>query len=150
MIIGTNPVLFEDFFMIFYGFFKDEQKKFSNQANNQAKIFLISQALSAVHIDSLAARLKDPRIKKIVEPILIGAIDSTMAESEDFRFCIDLGLVSLIDGTPSISNPIYTEAFPHLLLMAFLQRVATGGALIEHEYAPRRGRLDLFKTKNAS
>jgi len=153
----------------------------------------------AVHIDSLAARLKDPRIKKIVQPILIGAMDSTMAESEDFRFCIDLGLVTLIDGTPSISNPIYrevlartlsfgmqtaipapefkwatasgdldidalmkefqlfwrrhadvweakadyTEAFPHLLLMAFLQRVLNGGARIEREYAAGRGRIDL-------
>jgi hypothetical protein len=153
----------------------------------------------AVHLDSLAARLKDPRVKKIIEPIMVGAIDPTLAESEDFRFCIDLGLVSLIDGTPSISNPIYrevlartlsfgmqtaipapefkwekadgdldidalikefqlfwrrhsevweskadyTEAFPHLLLMAFLQRVVNGGARIEREYAAGRGRIDL-------
>jgi len=153
----------------------------------------------AVHIDSLAARLKDPRIKKIVEPIMIGAMDSTMADTEDFRFCIDLGLVTLIKGTPSISNPIYreviarmlsfgmqtaipepefkwetssgdldiealmkefqlfwrehsevweakadySEAFPHLLLMAFLQRVVNGGARIEREYAAGRGRIDL-------
>jgi hypothetical protein len=29
----------------------------------------------------------------------------------------------------------YTEAFPHLLLMAFLQRVANGEGRIEREYA---------------
>jgi hypothetical protein len=37
----------------------------------------------------------------------------------------------------------YTEAFPHLLLMAFLQRVTNGGGHIEREYAAGRGRLDL-------
>jgi hypothetical protein len=37
----------------------------------------------------------------------------------------------------------YTEAFPHLLLMAFLQRVANGEGRIEREYAAGRGRMDL-------
>jgi hypothetical protein len=37
----------------------------------------------------------------------------------------------------------YTEAFPHLLLMAFLQRVTNGGGYIEREYAAGRGRTDL-------
>ena len=38
----------------------------------------------------------------------------------------------------------YTEAFPHLLLMAFLQRVLNGGGHITREYAAGRGRMDLF------
>ncbi|MDR3244270.1 MAG: PD-(D/E)XK nuclease domain-containing protein [Elusimicrobiota bacterium] len=37
----------------------------------------------------------------------------------------------------------YTEAFPHLLLQAFLQRVLNGGGQIDREYAAGRGRLDL-------
>jgi hypothetical protein len=37
----------------------------------------------------------------------------------------------------------YTEAFPHLLLMAFLQRVVNGGGRIEREYAAGRGRIDI-------
>jgi hypothetical protein len=37
----------------------------------------------------------------------------------------------------------YTEAFPHLLLMAFLQRVTNGGGNIDREYAAGRGRMDL-------
>lgn len=43
----------------------------------------------------------------------------------------------------------YTEAFPHLLLMAFLQRVLNGGGRIEREYAAGRGRMDLFVEYNA-
>jgi hypothetical protein len=38
----------------------------------------------------------------------------------------------------------YTEAFPHLLLMAFLQRVLNGGGNIDREYAAGRGRMDLY------
>jgi hypothetical protein len=37
----------------------------------------------------------------------------------------------------------YTEAFPHLLLMAFLQRVLNGGGHIERECAAGHGRMDL-------
>ena len=37
----------------------------------------------------------------------------------------------------------YTEAFPHLLLMAFLQRVLNGGGSINREYAAGRGRMDI-------
>jgi len=37
----------------------------------------------------------------------------------------------------------YTEAFPHLLLMAFMQRVLNGGGRIDREYAAGRGRMDL-------
>jgi hypothetical protein len=37
----------------------------------------------------------------------------------------------------------YTEAFPHLLLMAFLQRVLNGGGNIERECGAGRGRMDL-------
>jgi hypothetical protein len=38
----------------------------------------------------------------------------------------------------------YTEAFPHLLLMAYLQRVLNGGGRIDREYAAGRGRMDLY------
>ncbi|MDR3109109.1 MAG: AAA family ATPase, partial [Planctomycetaceae bacterium] len=40
-------------------------------------------------------------------------------------------------------NADYTEAFPHLLLMAFLQRVTNGSGRIEREYAAGRKRMDL-------
>jgi hypothetical protein len=38
----------------------------------------------------------------------------------------------------------YTEAFPHLLLMAFLQRIINGGGMVDREYAAGRGRMDLL------
>ncbi|GHU47000.1 hypothetical protein FACS1894200_01660 [Spirochaetia bacterium] len=44
----------------------------------------------------------------------------------------------------------YVEAFPHLLLMAFLQRVTNGKGHIEREYAAGRGRMDLAVEFNGS
>ena len=38
----------------------------------------------------------------------------------------------------------YTEAFPHLLLQAFLQRIINGGGRMEREAAAGRGRMDLL------
>jgi hypothetical protein len=38
----------------------------------------------------------------------------------------------------------YTEAFPHLLLLAFLQRIMNGGGQIDREVGAGRGRMDLF------
>ena len=38
----------------------------------------------------------------------------------------------------------YHEAAPHLVLMAYLQRVINGGGRIEREYAAGSGRLDLL------
>jgi hypothetical protein len=44
----------------------------------------------------------------------------------------------------------YPEAFPHLLLMAFLQRVTNGYGSIEREYAAGRGRMDLAVEYNGA
>jgi hypothetical protein len=151
------------------------------------------------HLDALAVRLKEPEIRRVIEPIITGEPDIHLAESDAFRICLDLGLVAIERGTPVIANPIYreviarhltygaqlaipeplwqwenpdgsldmdrmmkefqkfwrrhadiweskleyTEAFPHLLLMAFLQRVLNGGGRIEREYAAGRRRMDL-------
>jgi hypothetical protein len=151
------------------------------------------------HLDALALRLEDPPIRFVIDSIISGEPNPLLAKGEPFRICIDLGLVTVEDGTPQIANPIYreviareitystqlaipkpdwrwkapdetldmdgllrefqdfwqtnsetweqtadySEAFPHLLLMAFLQRVTNGYGRIEREYAAGRGRMDL-------
>jgi hypothetical protein len=152
------------------------------------------------HLDALAYRMDNPKVRKIIEIMMIGKTDPLLSDSDDFRLCLDLGLVVLEKGTPSVANPIYREilarqityspqlaipapewqwetpegyldmdalmrefqifwqensetwedmmnypeAFPHLLLMAFLQRVLNGGGRIVREYAAGRGRMDIF------
>ncbi len=163
----------------------------------EAKESLIQRR--AVHLDSLAERLRDPRVRRVVQLILTGDSDPTLTEGDDFRLSLDMGLVVKGPSGPAIANPIYreviarvlsqgmqdalpepefrwrrddgkldldallkefqkfwrrhadlweakadyTEAFPHLLLMAFLQRVVNGGGQVEREFAAGRGRMDL-------
>ena len=46
-------------------------------------------------------------------------------------------------GQPLLGTTAYHEIAPHLVLMAFLDRVANGGGRVERELAVGRGRLDL-------
>ncbi|MDR0668440.1 MAG: PD-(D/E)XK nuclease domain-containing protein [Treponema sp.] len=61
------------------------------------------------HLDALAYRLEDPRIRAVMETLMTGEPDLRLAESEAFRLCLDLGLVAIERGTPVVANPIYRE-----------------------------------------
>jgi hypothetical protein len=49
-------------------------------------------------------------------------------------------------GEPLLGTAPYPEIAPHLVLMAFLHRVANGGGTVEREYAIGRDRMDLLLT----
>ncbi|MDR3154538.1 MAG: AAA family ATPase [Deltaproteobacteria bacterium] len=62
------------------------------------------------HIDSLLARLKEPRVKNIMESVLAGTMANVSPDNDDSRFCRDLGLLSLTEEKLlRPSNPIYKE-----------------------------------------
>ena len=153
------------------------------------------------HVDSLMERMREPRVRRIVEPLISGQGLTVSRNSEDFRYVIDLGLLredevkrvvpanpmyaeiigryltrdeqddmqSRISETPWVKDDGldmaglmaafqqfwrensgadkdimgYRESVPHLVLMAFLQRVTNGGGHINREMALGQGRLDL-------
>jgi hypothetical protein len=164
---------------------------------DQAKEILIQRM--DTHLDSLAERLKENRVRQIIEPILAGESLDDIA-GDDIKFVLDLGLCKLQDsGGLEIANPIYREILPrvlsfntiaslpriqptwltssgeldidallaaflafwrqhgqpllksvsyheiapHIVLMAFLHRVANGGGRIEREYAIGTRRMDI-------
>ena len=164
---------------------------------DQAKELLIQR--QDTHLDSLAERLREPRVRRILEPMLAGTALPEVPQ-DDIRFVIDLGLVRLDDrGGLVVANPIYREVLarvlattpraslpliaptwltadgridierlldafltfwrrhgqallgsapypeiaPHLVMMAFLDRVANAGGTLEREYAIGSGRMDL-------
>ncbi|MFI5715936.1 ATP-binding protein [Nocardia sp. NPDC051750] len=154
----------------------------------------------ATHLDSLAARLAEPRVRRVIEPLLAGGSLAGGAEyDEAVSYVRDLGLIT--SGNPvRIANPIYHEVIarvlttnierdvlaepssfrfadgrldmrklldefasfwklngdsiaakqdyheiaPHLIFMAFLQRVVNGGGYVDREYGVGRGRIDLL------
>ena len=152
------------------------------------------------HIDSLVARLREPRVRRILEPMLAGTRLPADLLDDDVSYLLGLGLVRMDRGELQIANPIYREvipralawtqqismhqptewyvrpdgaldvpklmaawqafwrkdghlaaegfgyreAGPHLMLMAFLQRIVNGGGRVEREYGLGRGALDLM------
>jgi hypothetical protein len=156
------------------------------------------------HLDSLLERLKEDRVRSVIEPVITGDAGEIKRLSDDFLYTRDLGLIRDDGGTIRPANPLYTEvilrtltfdqqqtfnpaqtgggagdysrpgggldmdrmlaqfqqfwrensaiwverfdykeAAPHLVLMAFLQRVINGGGRIAREMAAETGRLDL-------
>ncbi len=70
------------------------------------------------HLDSLAERLREPRVRRIIEPILAGEALPAVPE-DDLRYVQDLGLVRAESGAGLvIANPIYREAIPRSLASA--------------------------------
>ena len=70
------------------------------------------------HLDSLAERLREPRVRAVIEPILAGTTLEATPE-DDRRFVIDLGLVRRDPaGGLVIANPLYREVLPRVLASA--------------------------------
>jgi hypothetical protein len=61
------------------------------------------------HIDSLLERLKEERVRRIIEPMIIGELPGIAAQSDDYRYTTDLGLIKNVNGVIMPSNPIYAE-----------------------------------------
>ncbi len=70
----------------------------------------------ATHLDSLVARLDEPRVKRFIEPILAGTMGAGVDDTydDDLRYCRDLGLIAR-DNPLRIANPIYHEVIARVL-----------------------------------
>jgi hypothetical protein len=67
------------------------------------------------HLDSLAERLREPRVRRIIAPILAGEALGAVPE-DDLRYVQDLGLVRpSAEGGLVIANAIYREVIPSSL-----------------------------------
>ena len=61
------------------------------------------------HLDSLVDRLREPRIRALIEPMLAGT-ELPQVPADDVRFAVDLGLVRMTrEGGLEVANPIYKE-----------------------------------------
>ncbi len=79
----------------------------------EAKEILIRR--QDTHLDSLAERLREDRVKVIMEPIL-GSQELPQTSNEDRQYLVDLGLLRREPaGGLVIANPIYREVLPRVL-----------------------------------
>jgi hypothetical protein len=90
---------------------------------DKAKNILIQR--QDTHLDSLAERLREPRVQRVIEPMLAGVAAPRDLPEDDIRYVVDLGLVRW-NGGLEIANPIYGEIIPRALsttVRAFLPRL---------------------------
>ena len=81
---------------------------------------LVEQAIQTIilrrdtHIDSLMARLREDRIRRVIEPMLLGEVFFDRL-SDDYQYIVDLGLIKDVDNKIQPSNPIYAEVIARTL-----------------------------------
>lgn len=74
---------------------------------DRARALLIER--QETHLDSLTERLREPRIRALLEPMLAGTIPGPLP-ADDLRFALDLGLVRMeSSGALEMANPLYRE-----------------------------------------
>ncbi|AKV70404.1 MULTISPECIES: ATP-binding protein [Microcystis] len=102
-----------------------------------AKEILINR--QDTHLDSLAEKLREKRVKNIIEPILAGqTLPDTLAD--DRQYLIDLGLLRRDPmGGLVISNPIYREVIPRVLV----QGTQDSLPLISPSWLTAKGELNI-------
>ena len=92
---------------------RDQARPVDAAAIEQAKELLIQR--QDTHLDSLAERLREPRVRHVIEPLLAGSA-LTDVPADDVRFVLDLGLCRMDPaGGLVIANPIYREVIPRVL-----------------------------------
>ena len=91
------------------------------------------------HLDSLVARLHEPRVRRVLEPLLSGELGAPGdSYDDDLLFVRDLGLVSL-GNPPDIANPIYRE-----IVVRVLSGFAEANIVLpSRRWVGPEGRLDL-------
>jgi len=110
---------------------------------DEAKELLIQRR--DTHLDSLAARLEEPRVRRIVEPMIAGDTTGTDVMNDDYVYVRDLGLVGPVGETMGIANPIYREIIPRVLTFVLQQQIAQNPAW----YVRADGSLDMPKLMTA-
>ena len=70
------------------------------------------------HIDILIDKLEEPRVRRVIEPILANEdeVDDALIPTDDIQYVEDMGLIKIERGKPRrIANGIYREIIPREL-----------------------------------
>ncbi|WP_295441885.1 AAA-like domain-containing protein [uncultured Thiodictyon sp.] len=92
---------------------RDRSRPITAALIDQAKEYLILNRVT--HLDQLADKLREPRVRRVIEPMLAGTLMDRVPE-EDRQYLVDLGLLRR-DGAGGlvVANPIYREVLPRAL-----------------------------------
>jgi hypothetical protein len=92
------------------------------------------------HIDQLADKLKEERVRRVIEPILAGTEQHQEMSDDDIQYCEDLGLIKR-RGNLEIANGIYHEVIPRTLSYVSQRNIVQE----PQWYIENDGRLNMMK-----
>ena len=119
--------------------FRRERPHLRGRPISERDVFEAREALILrrdTHIDQLADKLREPRVRRVVEPLLSGG-DGAHSEA-DSDYVRDLGLVAP-DPPLRLANPIYAEVLPRVLTSVLQDEMPQRTAW----YAGSDGALDM-------
>ncbi len=122
----------------------DALVKDQTQAVTVADVFKAREILIErrdTHLDSLVDKLSDPRVRRVIEPMLTGELSVDPTYDDDFTYTRDLGLAVVRDGLRQIANPIYQEIIPRVLT----HQIQTGIPNKPAWYVDENGNLNIPK-----
>lgn len=96
------------------------------------------------HIDQLADKLAEERVRRVIEPLLTGVSRPDLIPTDDILYVRDLGLIRT-EGQLRLANPIYQEIIPRELTYSTQLTIAHQPAW----YIRADGRLDVHKLLSA-
>ncbi|MDR3268799.1 MAG: ATP-binding protein, partial [Tannerella sp.] len=90
------------------------EKKLQSDYTIPVTATMVKEAIQTIilnrptHLDSLLERLKEDRVRRVIEPMILGNsfIDR---DSDDFLYTRDLGLIRVVNSVIEPANPIYAE-----------------------------------------
>ena len=106
----TNALAYETCFQMDEG--KDRSQPITADMMDQAKENLILRR--ETHLDQLADKLREDRVRRVIEPLLTGDVNPDQLRPDDVQYVRDLGLISA-NGEVRIANGIYREVIPREL-----------------------------------
>jgi hypothetical protein len=89
---------------------RDRTRPVGIELIDQAKENLILRRVT--HLDQLADKLREERVRRVIEPMLAGTALGEVPE-DDRQYLVDLGLLRRANGGGLVvANPIYREVLP--------------------------------------
>ncbi len=107
----VNALAYEACFRMREG--RDRSRPITVEMIEQAKENLILRRVT--HLDQLADKLREDRVRRVIEPMLAGTEMGQIPE-DDRQYLVDLGLLRRAGaGGLVVANPIYREVLPRAL-----------------------------------
>lgn len=123
---------------------KDRKQPITMAMIEQAKENIILRR--ETHLDQLMDKLEEPRVQRVIEPLLSAEALAENIAKDDIAYVVDLGLVEQsIGGGVRIANPIYQEVIPRELGW----NIQSGMSEQTQWYVQADGRLDMAKLLTA-